>query len=407
MSLTENKFTVGVTCAAISVPIAVYVYKFIKNNFLTYEEFGQKIVPLNITPENVKDGYNDRPYMPFRYPYHQTMSLVKLDMNYWSIIDHQYFRFQNEKKRLLNDYDPIKLKDNLFFKKDDKYIEIFEELMELVVNHFTHRFPKLFEKKGDLVTNKLMNETYNIKTMDPLLVVTKISMEDYFVVTKDAETGSYICVGVSVCFGGGGFPITPIVGTNLDDVHKPVPYYETSLKKSMNKWFARFKDPVERASCHIVWDDELNCSELYSKYRELNEKDYRDYISTIPFEKFSVRAERQSLVKLPKSEAIIFTNHPTFINIAEDTKDEGNVPEIILKMLYDIPEDIIKYKHFEAIRDTIAPYLEDMVEDQIKRGLVKRGGKLRTIDSFPFAGWMNDPNAWTATRGYVKPVIMR
>ena len=42
--------------------------------------------PLMITPEQVKN-YDDRPWRPFRWPYHQTMSIFKLDINHWLDMD--------------------------------------------------------------------------------------------------------------------------------------------------------------------------------------------------------------------------------------------------------------------------------------------------------------------------------
>ncbi|GAV28521.1 ubiquinol-cytochrome-c reductase [Pichia membranifaciens] len=201
------------------------------------------------------------------------MSLVKLDMNFWSIVDKQYFDFMSQKKRIFNNYDKEKLKEHPFYRTLDtkEATEAFIELRDFVVDHFTHRFPKLFTKKGNIVFNHLLNETYDLDEVDPLVVVTRMSMEDYYVTILDPETEERTCVGASAAFAGGGFPIAPIVGQGMDAIHGPVPYYESKLKKSMNKWFERFTDPVERASIHIVWDRDLASSELYSKQRELSE----------------------------------------------------------------------------------------------------------------------------------------
>lgn len=383
-----------------------------------YFEFNQEIIPLNITIEDIKNGYQDRPYMPFRYPNNQTMSLIKLDMNYWSILDKEYFKFMRLKKKIFDEYNIEKLSNNKFFKRlyNNEFDFVFEEFCEFTINHYIHRYPKLFSKKGNLVFNHLLNETYNVKSMDPFLIVTRISMEDFYItyqIDKEIENeekkglNNLIkerkCIGVSVAFGGGGFPISTIVGKDMSSIHKPVPYYETNLKKSMNKWFERFIDPVERESIHIVWDLNLSCSEIYSKLKEFenNEIQYKNYIKTIPFEKFEIRIERQTLIKLPKSKAIIFANHPIYLNFINDLKDEPGVPSIIYKMIYESPEGIIKYKHYECIRDHISKGLQDMIEYQIQRGLISKDSPVRTIPTFPFASWMNSNN-YSLNKGYVK-----
>lgn len=408
----NNKWFIGSTIVVAGcIPLAAYCYEYIKKTLKNrnYKEFGQDILPLEVTVENIKNGYKDRPYMPFRYPYHQTMSLVKMDMNHWSIIDYQYFQFLSAKNKVFENYNEEKLKESIFYKRfnDSRSNDVFQELCDFVVDHYTHRYPKLFTKNGNKVYNHLLDEEYDLNIMDPFLVVTKISMEDYYIVNKDPNNDDrQTCIGVSVAFGGGGFPIVPVVGQVMDEVHGKVPYYESKLKKSMNKWFDKFVEPVERASWHFVWDLDLTCSEIYSKLREMDKESYVEYIETIPFEKFEVRIERQTLIKLPKTEAIIFANHPIYINIKEEIEDEPGIPSILLKMLYESPEGIIKSKHFEEIREHIAPSLQEMIDKQILNGLIKENDKIRTPDSFPFASWFNSPGSFSIDNGFIKPNIM-
>lgn len=397
----------------ILISISIYLYKINKKPFI---EFGQIIKPLETTVEDIQNGYEDRPYMPFRYPNNQTMSLLKMDINYWGIIDKEYFKFMKMKRKIFNEYKIDKLKEHKFFKRfyGLEYDKVFIELSEFTINHYINRYPKLFSKKGNKIYNHLMNEEYDIREMDPFLIVTRIAMEDFYVSYKSLKDKEMKCIGVSVAFSGGGFAISPIVGKSMDSIHGPVPYYEEKLKKSMNKWFERFTDPVERESIHLVWDLDLTYSELYSKLREFenDEVKYKEYIRSIPFSEFAVRIERQSLIKLPRSGAVVFTNHPLYLNIERDLADEPGVPAILHKMLYESPAKIIRYKHYDAIRDHIAGDLLRMAAGQVARGLVGEeaagdaaaAAAVRTIPSFPFAGWMAEAS-YTHARGYVKPSV--
>lgn len=368
------------------VPLSSYLYRKYKQSS-KYEEFEQIITPLDITPNDVLTGiHKDKQYLPFRYPYHQTMALVKLDMNYWGTLDADYVRFMTGKRKIFQDYNMEKLIGGDVFATDDEYCDVFTELRDFVVNHYTHRFPKCFSQNGNIVYNHLMDEQYDVTVDDPLLIATKIAMEDFYVVGKDKSTQLQKCIGVSVAYGGGGFPITPIVGQVMDEIHDRVPYYESKLKKSMDKWFDKFTDPVERQSWHIDWDSgNMHCSEFYAKLRELNETDYLEYVKTVPFEKFNVRIERQALIKLPKSQAIIFTSRPVFLNIVEELADVPMVPGILLKMMYESPKDIIKHRHFDILREAITEPIKKLVERQVEMGLIESvDSPVRTVPNFPF-----------------------
>jgi hypothetical protein len=384
----NNKIVLGGGILTLCLTGCGYLYQFIKSK-TKYKEFGQDIKPLNIEINDILNtNYKDREYMPFRYPYHQTMALVKLDMNHWGIVDNEYHKFMTEKAIAFSNYDIEKLEDSIFYNKEEGNLKsdaVFKEFGEFVVDHYTHRFPKLFGRCGKIIYNRLMNETYNLETDDPFLIATRISMEDFYLVTKDENLDKHKCIGVSVAFGGGGFPITPIVGQSMDDVHKKVPYYESKLKKSMNKWFDKFVEPFERASWHIVWDRDLQCSELYSKSRELSEEEYLEYIKTVPLEKFDVRIERQTLIKLPKTQAIVFANHPLYLNLLEDLADIPMVPSILLKMMYESPSEIIKYKHYDILRETLTKPLEKLVERQVELGYIAGVDlPVKTVPNYPF-----------------------
>ena len=54
---------------------------------------------INDHPEEVSN-YDDRPWRPFRWPYHQTMAIFKLDINQWLDMDKYYMHYIKERKEL-------------------------------------------------------------------------------------------------------------------------------------------------------------------------------------------------------------------------------------------------------------------------------------------------------------------
>ncbi|CAI5757470.1 unnamed protein product [Candida verbasci] len=362
-----------------------------KNSLKTKEndesESISKPSPLMITPEEVAN-YDDRPWRPFRWPYHQTMSIFKLDINHWLDMDKYYQHYINEKKRIRMKYG----KQN-FDWLPEGYDACFE-LMETVTQHMLNRYPLLFtllkDGKGKVVKNEVTNEILDMSLplkQHPLIYVSKMAKEDFYVVLKNPKDGLHYLVAAAVPFPGGSFGIDSKIGKHLDIIHEDVPYYKEKLQKSMERWFNKMNvnEPVERASWYITWDSHLKVNNIYqiAKFKpnlklEMESTDPKD---------FNVRVERQTLRRLPKSQAIIFTNHPVFYSI-EEMKDEPMIPSILKKILYEGPQDILKYKNFEFIRDHLSDYLDKLIKRQYELAIINEETPLKTQPNYPFAHWV-------------------
>lgn len=351
-----------------------------------------KPTPLMITPEQVKTR-DDRPWRPFRWPYHQTMSIFKLDVNNWLDMDKYYYQYIKEKERVIHTYGP----DNFDWLPGSE--EACRELMDIVKEHMMLRYPLLFTTidNGDHVTNELTGEVLDFSEPlkdHPLVYVSKMAKEDFYIVLK-GDDGIHRLVAAAVPFPGGSFGIKYKLGKTLDVIHSEVPYYTEKLKPSMEKWFGRMKpaDLVERASWYISWDHKLLLNNVYA----LKEGD-KVNSDVLPTE-FNVRVERQTLRRLPKSQAIIFTNHPIFYSI-EEMKDEPLVPSLIRKIIYEAPEGICKYKNFQSFRDHILPYLNKLVDRQIEKGLITEETPVKTLPTYPFAYFLGNS---TSEKGWANP----
>ncbi|KAH3684643.1 hypothetical protein WICPIJ_004399 [Wickerhamomyces pijperi] len=336
--------------------------------------------PLYITPEQVKT-YDDRPWRPFRWPYHQTMSVFKLDVNHWLDMDKYYWHYIQEKERIYHEYGT----DNLDWLPESE--DACLELMEMVTDHMLKRYPLLFTSKDNGVTvkNELTGELLDMSKplkKHPLEYVSKMAKEDFYVVLKRPD-GQHYLVAAAVPFPGGSFGINFKIGKSLDYIHDEVPYYQEKLKKSMERWFSKMtaSDLVERASWYCTWDRKLLVSNVYAM------KDGESVDPKIDELDFNVRVERQTLRRLPRSQAIIFTNHPVYYSI-EEMKDEPLVPSLLKKIMYEAPEDIIKYKGFEKFRDHILSYLDGLITRQKDLGLIDDDTPIKTLPSYPFASWV-------------------
>lgn len=335
------------------------------------------ITPLySLTPDKVK-GYDDRPWRPFRWPYHQTMSIYKLDLNHWLDMDKWYSRYIREKEIIFSE----NRQDCCDWLPESK--EACEELLETVVEHMLARYPACFKKTSQGIHNLITDEQIDLRKpykLHPLQYIGKMAKEDFYVVQQRPDGLHYMVAG-AVPFPGGHFSVKEILGKHLDVIHSDVPYYETKLKPSMERWFGKLKcaDPVERATWYMTWDHELVCSKIYDIQPG-------ETMPQVPVEKFVVRVERQTLRRLPKTQAIIFTNHPLFYSV-DEMKDEPMVPSLLKNIIMEGPENIVKSKKFETVREQVVPYLDKLIERQINRKIITPGQPVRTLPSYPFAQW--------------------
>lgn len=274
-----------------------------------------------------------------------------------------------------------------------------EELLDIVVDHLTKRYPRLFTRSPIGLDNHVTGEKMDLRRplKEPALhYVARLAKEDFYLVKK-RDDGRHYLVAAVVPAPGGFFGVQNKIGQHLDVIHTEVPYYEEKLKVSMERWFARMKvsDPVERASWFICWDHELSCNGIYSL------EDGATVPSDTSFSKYNVRVCRQTLRRLPKSNAIIFSNHPIFYSI-EEMKDEPFVPSILKKVVLEGPEKILKYKGFEKFDQHLVPYLDSLIQRQIDLGIIKADDPIKTSKSYPFADWYDIAEKHTG-KGYTNP----
>ncbi|KAG7666105.1 uncharacterized protein J8A68_000361 [[Candida] subhashii] len=352
-----------------------------------------KPTPLMITPDQVKN-YDDRPWRPFRWPYHQTMSIFKLDINHWLDMDKYYVHYLEEKERIWKKFDK-----ECYDWLPESYDACFE-LMETVVEHMCVRYPFLFTvlnedaagegEGGKIVRNEVTSEVLDMRLPlkeHPFVYISKLAKEDFYIVQQNPKDGLHYLVAAAVPFPGGSFEVAPKLGKPLDIIHGEVPYYKEKLQNSMEKWFGKLQvnEPVERASWNITMDHKLKMSDLNQDPKvKPNIKEIME--STDPT-KFGIRIERQALRRLPKTKAIIFSNHPIYYSL-EEMKDEPMIPSLIKKIMYEGPEKILEYKKFPFVRDHLVEYLDYLIKRQIELGIIKEDTPIKTQPSYPFAHWV-------------------
>ena len=140
------------------------------------------------------------------------------------------------------------------------------------------------------------------------------------------------------------------------EIHQPVPVFMAAVGRSTSLLMARLKAgrPVWRANWSLMTTsllslppDVLHQEQLYQEPMTLEDIGERCF----------VRVERQILLRLPKTNGILFTVRTYREPISAVIKTPGYAQRIA-RTLQTAPEDFLQYKGITIFKDTFLEYLE-------------------------------------------------
>ncbi|KFA53801.1 hypothetical protein S40293_01732 [Stachybotrys chartarum IBT 40293] len=323
------------------------------------------------------DKSTPRPYRPFRWSYHQTMSLQKLEPDYWLELENTY-------------RERIKERQQLYANHGKQVLDALpgselacKELMEMAVQFLCARYPKHFELSHNVLSNHILGTKHDLKTQDPLRVLLDNVPEDFALTIRDPATGRYFFRAGVIC-SAMGWTLGAKMGLDLQGIHEPVPDYKQNMAFSMDRFFTKMptSSPIQRGSWGIEIGQPL--------YLPADHPDFDHRKSQNPDltpEDLFLRVDWQTLRRLPLSGAIVFNFKALFTPLT-GFKDEPYIPSLVLKVLNEGKENIMKYKGTWHVEHVAKPALEAYEKYQVENGLMKSGWSPQTLDEAPFfPGW--------------------
>ncbi|KAK6383043.1 hypothetical protein LTS17_003713 [Exophiala oligosperma] len=331
-----------------------------------------------------------RPYRPFRWAYHQTMSLTKLEPNWWLELENTYRTRIAQRKKLYAEHGEAVLQwlpgSELACK----------ELMEMVLQFLCARYPQYFVLGKDKRTfqNKILNTTQDVKAKHPLLVLLDNVPEDFAITIRNPETGYYHFRAGMIC-SALGWNVGTKIGLQLHQIHAPIPDYKEKMQFSMDRYFTKMpaNKPIQRGS----WGLEVD-QPLYMPPGDPHEK-YRDFqMPDLDVSRIHLRVDWQTLRRLPLSGGIVFNFKALFTPLTE-FRDEPYVPSLVLKVLREGKENLMKYKNTWHVEHVVVPALQEYEDEQKSKGVVEKDWPVHTLDDSPyFPGWREK---WEAKQGWI------
>lgn len=181
------------------------------------------------------DRAKPRPYRPFRWAYHQTMSLTKLEPDWWIELEDTY-------------RDRIAQRKSLYIQHGEAVLQWLpgselacKELMEMVLQFLCARYPHYFRvyPSGDdssktILENKILGTTQVIQDKHPLLVLLDNVPEDFALMLRNPDTGYYHFRAGMIC-SALGWNVATKIGKRLHEIHAPVPDYREKMQFSMDR----------------------------------------------------------------------------------------------------------------------------------------------------------------------------
>ena len=321
-------------------------------------------------PDWSVDTTKPLPYRPFKYgpQYFITMGLSRLDFDDWIELDNHWLRYHQKKLDRLASERASRLCQTNPEAKDAAL-----ETMELLSEYLVARYPSMFvfEKIDGQQRIRISKtgESYPINSDDPLKYA-GLLIEDDLALMMEGDDGQYYLRAGSILLPGF-WRLEDKINMPLAQIHTSgdVPKFREKLQFSMERFFQKMKpdSPVIRFNYFIQTDEHLDWSASIGSEEEFG-IGWDHAQNDPPIEKIHFRSERQTLRRLPRSKAILFTIRTYFFPIVEIAEEPG-VPGRLASAIRSWPPDVARYKGKRAYGNVLLDYLDKKHAEQCEKGI--------------------------------------
>ncbi len=284
------------------------------------------------------------PYDGSRQPF--SIGLKPLDLADWIEPDEHLAAHLDEKERLLAE------RRNVVFREEVETRTAQGEVLTLLANHLTTRFPDLYRRRDAAIDVVPAGRSVDLEDdLPPLLTASRLVQEDLCLMR--ASPAGYRLVAASLCFPSA-WSLAEKFARPMSEIHKAVPHYAERLGPRVDRIFDNLKvdQPVWRLNWSIYADDDLHHPE--SKERP------RDWFAGEGMPRAFIRIERQTLRRLPASGDILFTIkvHVDPFEAFRRHPDGARLAAGLKAQILSLDEAQLSYKALLSDRDRIVAALD-------------------------------------------------
>lgn len=235
-----------------------------------------------------------------------------------------------------------------------------EELLRTIADELTQAHPKMFQRNGDVITNTQTGDTWDISHTNPadvlehpLVKAGRMVQEDLILMEKNPTSGKIEFTAGYVSFPSR-WNFREKMGENIWGVHQPVPDLNAQAGISIEAMLERML-PTKP-----LWRINWSVHDLPDMHQLVSSNTcHKAQPTTITADNAGdtlwLRVERQTLRKLPISNAVVFALK-TYVYPLKDLSQ--TVKERIAFKLGNLPAPVLAYKGISGIIKPLMDYLK-------------------------------------------------
>ncbi|HEX4192280.1 MAG TPA: DUF3445 domain-containing protein, partial [Stellaceae bacterium] len=215
----------------------------------------------------------------------------------------------------------------------------------------SRHFPSLYRLGDDgCIGNQASQETWDIAAppLHPLDIAGRLVAEDLCLL--QASEAGYRLIGATLCFPNR-WRLDEKIGQPLDFIHEPVPGFAPALQRPVAHFFAALKP--DRILARVNW----GIADDPTLFQPIS----RDADAAITAETAGsalyLRLERQTLCRLPESQAVLFTIRTEITPLAEVIATSADALDLA-GAIRDMDPAMLRYKHLTAVAPALLAWLE-------------------------------------------------
>nr|WP_121024851.1 DUF3445 domain-containing protein [Litoreibacter meonggei] len=150
----------------------------------------------------------------------------------------------------------------------------------------------------------------SVDTDAPFVTLSKLLQEDFVILQKRGD--AHILTGAILCFPAS-WSLAEKFNRPLTDIHDPVAEYDDGIARSVERMFSaiRVDQPLMRSNALVYADPDLHHPHRGSD--ALRDSGQAGYI----------RSERQCMVRLPQTQAVVFSIHTYLVRETDLTEEQA------------------------------------------------------------------------------------
>jgi hypothetical protein len=268
---------------------------------------------------------SDFPYIPLEAKgWRMAMGLRPLELDRWLEVDARRGDELEQKRRLLDSSYDVVVATNP--EGDDGSRELLAEVSRFLEEHHP------------AIEVEVSSDEH------PVVAAARLVQEDLCVLVR---SDVWRLQAACVCFPSR-WNLASKLGTTLDDIHRPVPIYDEELSRPTNAFFKRLKP--DRSFWRLNWTL-IDSPALHqpTSARRSPHGDLADWF---------FRVERQTLRRLAKSGAVVFTIRNYVASAKELCETHEGFGATLLLNLDTAPESMQEYKGWTGVADRLRASLD-------------------------------------------------